>query len=130
MFKKTISKPTWYLTNDKSKLGCIKPGQSIVCFPDNFFGLDHVLIYSKGHHVKATRSNINPVDWNHLMRIRASTLGREADQTESFLFNKVSKNLLKNTTNNNHLDEAIRDAEMVDSLISEDEGHVDSCVIS
>ena len=141
IFKQVVSKTRWYLAaniNNISKLQDTRPTQLIVCFSKTLLGSTQVLFYSKGKYIKATRSNIDASDWHNLMRIHASTLERDANETESFLLNKICKNILKDTTNNNldHLDEAMRDAEIVDFFIPQDEADeadedtVDGCVIS
>ncbi|MDA9271875.1 hypothetical protein N9Q05_00620 [bacterium] len=138
MLKKClISRNGWYLAanvNDISKIRDTKSAQAIVCFSNTLFGTAQVLFYYQEECVKATRSSLAFSDWNHLMRIRATTLGREANEIESSLFNKVRKDLLKTTNNNlETLSEAIRDDAVVDCLIAHDEpddDSVDGCVIS
>ena len=71
------------------------------------------------------------------MHLRTSTLGRQANETESSLLNKIRKDLLKTTNYKlSNLEQAIHDDQIVDCFIPDDENHdhdedtVDGCVIS
>lgn len=128
----------WYLVadmNDISKIRETNSAQAMVCFSNTLFGSAQVHFYYKGECFKTTRSSVDFSDWNDLMRIRSSTLGREANALEASLFNKISKDFRKALHKNKleTLSEAIRDDAVVEGLIAHDdldEDSVDSCVIS